>query len=325
GLGLSISRKLAHALGGDITVNSEQGKGSVFTATIATGPLADIRLLEGQELLAAQQETEPDSNTHWEFPPARVLVVDDGDENRELLKLVLEEAGLMVECAENGKLAVGKAMHTAFDIIYMDIQMPVMDGSTATSYLRQQGLQTPIIALTAHAMKGFEKDIMGVGFTGYMTKPIDIDGIIQMTADLLGGKRVENAQPAHMPAAVVPAPAEPVMTDKAPLVSRLPAGNPRFQAIIRKFVGRLDEQVRAMEQAWQERNYSELANLAHWLKGSGGTVGFDAFTKPAGALEQLAKEKCEDRIEARLLEICELARRVEMPEAGASEDIQISA
>ncbi|MGB5607041.1 MAG: Hpt domain-containing protein, partial [Gammaproteobacteria bacterium] len=119
--------------------------------------------------------------------------------------------------------------------------------------------------------------------------------------------------------------AEPVMTDKAPLVSRLPAGNPRFQAIIRKFVGRLDEQVRAMEQAWQERNYSELANLAHWLKGSGGTVGFDAFTKPAGALEQLAKEKCEDRIEARLLEICELARRVEMPEAGASEDIQISA
>ncbi len=264
-----------------------------------------------------------------------MLVVDDGDENRELLKLVLEEVGLMVECAENGKQAVGKAMHTAFDIIYMDIQMPVMDGSTATSYLRQQGLQTPIIALTAHAMKGFEKEIMGVGFTGYMTKPIDIDGIIQMSADLLGGQRVENTQPAHLPAAAVqaaPPPAtgvqaqaQPGMTDNAPLVSRLPANNPRFQAIIQKFVGRLDEQVRAMEQAWAERNYSELANLAHWLKGSGGTVGFDAFTKPAGALEKLAKEKCDDRIEAQLLEVCQLARRVEMPGAGVPADVQISA
>jgi len=316
GLGLSISRRLSRLLGGDITVTSEAGKGSVFTATVGTGPLNNIRLLTEQEVAAMAKVTHSADAVSWEFPSARVLVVDDGQENRELATLVLEQVGLTVEQAENGKIGADRALQETFDVILMDIQMPVMDGKAATRYLREQGLQTPIIALTAHAMKGFEAEIEAAGFTGFMTKPIDIDGLIEMLAQMLGGKRVAGDTQGDSPAA--PAAAAPQADtpadDGAPLVSRLPADNARFRDIIRKFGVRLDEQLEAMEQAWQARDFEGLADLAHWLKGSGGTVGFDAFTEPAASLEQLARAGCEENIAETLLELSRLAGRIVLPE-----------
>lgn len=315
GLGLSISRRIARLLGGDIIVRSKPGKGSVFTATVSTGPLDSVKLLTGQDILEAGDNTQAENGTSWEFPAARVLVVDDGNENRELLSVVLEELGLAVTPAENGKIGADRALQESFDVILMDIQMPVMDGKSATRYLREQGLETPIIALTAHAMKGFESEVEEAGFSGYMTKPIDIDGLIEMLADLLGGKRVDGGLQKTSPAmpVIVSQPTDTPGADNQPLVSRLSAGNSRFRGIIQKFVERLDEQLGAMQQAWNDRDFDELANLAHWLKGSGGTVGFDAFTEPAASLEQLARAGCEEQIEELLQELSGLAARVELP------------
>ncbi len=292
GLGLTISRKFAQALGGNIVVQSTLGQGSVFSVMIETGPLDDIVWLEPHEVLASSEALQSDEQSHWQFPPARVLVVDDGDANRELVTLVLEEAGLQVDGAENGQVGVDKALQTPFDVILMDMQMPVIDGQTATRHLRHQGLQVPIIALTAHAMKGFEQEIMAAGCSGYLTKPIDIDGLLQVLADLLGGQRTsydatadEPSLTAH-PMATDPMPDEPAAAD-APIESRL-AANPRFRPIVEKFVTRLDEQLKTMAVAWENRDLDELADLAHWLKGAGGTVGFDDFTEPASNLEQWA-------------------------------------
>ena len=317
GLGLAISRRFAQALGGDITLRSEVGKGSVFTVRVETGSLGDVRMLEPAEALAASEEITAESQTRWRFPSARVLVVDDGDENRELVTVVLEEIGLKVEGAENGQVAVDKALREEFAVIFMDVQMPVMDGFTATRQLRLRGLKTPIIALTAHAMKGFEEEIMAVGFSGYLTKPIDIDVMIQKLADLLRARSLDG-DPVEISAETAVVAAEVEATPQAveaPLVSRLAANNPRFRPIVEKFVRRLADQLEAMSKAWEERNFEELANLAHWLKGAGGTVGFDAFTEPAYSLEQLAKAHNDEDIELAIADLRRLAGRITLTTA----------
>ncbi len=149
GLGLAISRHIAAALGGAITVESQFGQGTVFRVSLETGPLDDVRILDAPPTEAFESR---DKATIAQIPslaPARVLVVEDGETNRQLIRAVLEGAGAEVECAENGQLGVEIANQQAFDVILMDMQMPVMDGYTATRRLRQSGCRLPIIALTA--------------------------------------------------------------------------------------------------------------------------------------------------------------------------------
>jgi len=310
GLGLTISRRFARALGGDIVVASELGKGSTFTMTVETGPLKGVAMM-GQNELAVQDSSAAESgHLLWKFPPKRVLVVDDGPENRELLRLVLSETGLRIEEAENGMVGVDKARAQAYDLILMDMQMPVMDGITATRTLREDGQKLPIIALTANAMVGSEKAVMEAGCSGYLTKPINIDELLQTVADLLGGVRVEATRTPEVEAAVVPATTARPAT---PLVSRL-AGNHRLRPAIRRFAGRLGEQMHAFEQALLAGNLEELASLSHWLKGAGGTVGYDDFTDPAARLEQAAKDNAVQDLEPIMAELRALAARLAIPE-----------
>ncbi len=319
GLGLTISRQFARGLGGDIVAHSEMGKGSVFSVTLDPGPLEGVRMLEPEEAKAGEIDTGPVAGVTWQFPPRRVLVVDDGEANRELVRLVLEEVGLSVAGAENGQVGVDMANRERFDVILMDMQMPVMDGFTATRTLRQQGMKLPIFALTANAMKGFEREVLDAGCTGYLTKPVDIDLLLQTLGELLGGRKVDGpverkqAAPAQSEALPVMAsgPAGP------PVVSRL-ANHPRLRPVVRKFAEQMPAKMSAIEQAWEARDFAALAALAHWLKGSGGTTGYDAFTTPARTLEQYAKAQDEQHTPAAVAELRQIVDRMVAPEDAAA-------
>jgi signal transduction histidine kinase/CheY-like chemotaxis protein/HPt (histidine-containing phosphotransfer) domain-containing protein len=315
GLGLTISRRFARAMGGDIEVRSTYGQGSTFVLTLPAGPIEQVRLLPPEEIVRHQAGDALPAGAQWQLAGSRILIVDDGEENRELVRLVLEEAGAITEQAENGRVAVEKALSRPYDLILMDLQMPELDGETATRMLRSRGLALPIIALTAHAMKGFEHSILEAGCTGYLTKPIDIDQLMATVAGFVGGtqRTSEFKKPAAMPITTHGTAAG----QGGPIESRL-AANARLRPAVEKFIDRLGTQLEAMASARAAQDYKAMAELAHWLKGAGGTVGFDAFTAPARQLEQLAKEGKDEGMEQVMEELGGLAKRLVRP--GASDN-----
>jgi len=290
GLGLSISRKLALAMNGDIVVSSTEGEGSTFMLTLPTGDISNVAMLSVEEVLKSVDEVESVTAKQWSFPQSHALVVDDGPENRELLSVVLGELGIEITTAENGQLALDAMDKQRFDVVLMDIQMPVMDGYQAVGEMRKRGVSEPVVALTANAMKGYEQTVMDAGFSHYMTKPIDIDGLTILLGELLGGTcaNIDPALPSAMSEPQTHA-AAANLSDEKPVYSNMALQNPKFRAIAEQFVLRLEEQMYEMRECIEKNDLDTLAKLAHWLKGSGGTVGFVEFAEPARELEMAAR------------------------------------
>ncbi len=318
GLGLTISRKFARALGGDITVESQPNMGSTFKVTLETPIPAAMTWISPEQALTASNLSTNKAPIHWDFPPAKILVVDDGPENREFVKVVLEDYDLTVEEAANGRIAVEMVSRTDYDLVLMDIQMPELDGLTATRMLRDQGFQMPIIALTANAMKGFEPELFSAGYSDFLTKPIDLNHFLTKLAEILQATPIEPNQPLQ------DAIKESLCleTGNSPIVSRLDSANPKFARIISNFVGRLETQLQAMETAYSEQDFDASAKLAHWLKGAGGTVGFDVFFEPASELEAAAKAENLTLMKQHIDQIQALASRVRIDEPLVSSNQQ---
>ena len=327
GLGLAIARRYARAMGGDVVARSEPGRGSVFTVTIDPGPEAARTMIAPEQALA-EREGAAGAAHAWRFPPRRLLVVDDSPENRELVALVLQDCGLVVEQADSGEAALAAVERRTPDFVLMDMQMPGMDGFTATRTLRERGVTVPIYAFTAHALRGVEHEILAAGCDGHLTKPIDLDAMMETLAERLGGTRVQ-ADPeapdagAGVGGLLVGAPVAPRAASAAagapaaaasrvgddPLRSRL-AGHARLGAIVEAFAARLPERLARMREALEAGELAALAEDAHWLKGSAGTVGFDPFTAPARRLEVAARAGDLEGAAGALADIEALGRRM---------------
>ncbi len=181
GLGLAISQRLASMLGGSIVVASEEGRGSTFRLTLPVGDMTKDAPCDAEAAASRCRDDEP-----GEAPlRGRILLVEDGPDNQRLIGHVLRKQGLDVDVVDNGRLAVDALLGAAdrpaqvYDLVLMDMQMPVMDGYEATRTLRAAGYCKPIVALTAHAMTRDRELCLSVGCDEFLTKPIDRAALLE--------------------------------------------------------------------------------------------------------------------------------------------------
>ncbi|MCC6671106.1 MAG: response regulator [Planctomycetes bacterium] len=200
GLGLTISRRLAEMLGGTIDVQSRAGVGSVFTLTVATGPLDDVPQMEAWAAPAVEKRRLADADAPLR---AHVLLAEDGPDNQRLLSFLLRRAGATVEVAGNGREALeqveaAQRRGTPFDLVLMDMQMPEMDGYEATRTLRERGHRVPVIALTALAMASDRERCLAAGCNDFASKPVQREQLLQTCrayAGSAGARRSGRAKP----------------------------------------------------------------------------------------------------------------------------------
>jgi len=203
GLGLTISRRLAQLLGGSLTASSAEGLGSTFTVTVATqvarpethgdSKCRDKQTATSLTLASPALTSDSVASANQDTPstiPYSILVAEDGLDNQRLITYILRKAGAEVTVVENGQLAVEAAWSNErpFDVVLMDMQMPVLDGYQATQQLRQAGYEHPIIALTAHTMEGQRDRCIEAGCNDYTTKPLKRQELLELIHRYAGCK-----------------------------------------------------------------------------------------------------------------------------------------
>lgn len=326
GLGLAISKRFAEMMGGGISVTSEIGVGTAFVVKLDPGKIEDFRRIDADEALKSMKAAE---SAVWEadLQGCVILVVDDGDSNRKLLRLFLERAGADIVEAVNGQEAVDLMESSEFDVVLMDMQMPVMDGYSAATLLRSRGDQTPIVALTAHAMKQDEAKCKSAGCSHFLPKPINTNELLRLIGEIVGGE-VRMLEESRAPRQSSPASQtstvrlESVLqtasqsaksSDTEPITSDLPMDDEEFREIVAEFVERLHLQLDEMEGMAKAGDFEELAKMAHWLKGAGGTAGFGGLTEPARQLEESCKARDVANVPSQLERLRGMAGRIEVP------------
>ena len=276
GLGLSISRNLLRLMGCEVLAESVKGKGTVmrFVLPLPVGTPAD---------LVPKDALPPDSRLLPNLRAKRVLLVEDNRFNRQIAKTFLDHAFVDVTEAENGAVAVDLAQKHDFDLVLMDIQMPVMDGYAATALLRQQlGLTVPIVALTANAIKGEREKCLDAGMDDYLTKPFREDELLRKVSRWVLSPLLSQVESASVPdAAPEPKTALPAAalvlsatTDlaEAPLYQtdellHVGQGDQEFvRFMLKTFVESCDEAVAGFAQGLREADVRQLRATAHTLR-----------------------------------------------------------
>ncbi len=268
GLGLMISRRLVNLMGGDITVTSELGEGAIFDFDITTGNLSKTKQLIQEDDVSLKSEIKTDSIPNI---TGRVLLVEDIVDNQKLISMYLHQAGLSVEIANNGQEALNKVNNKEYSVILMDIQMPVMDGLSATKRLREDNYENPIIALTANVLKN-ERDVyLQAGFDAILTKPIILDDFYSTIQTYVQSKSKIN----HLSAKNI--------------FSEQPSTDDVFKSLVEQFLFALQQELVDLNAFIKNKDWAHCQKLLHNIKGRGGSFGFPKITTLASHLEILLK------------------------------------
>ncbi|CAM4229967.1 hybrid sensor histidine kinase/response regulator [Pseudoalteromonas byunsanensis] len=280
GLGLCIAKNLAQLLGGDVNVKSEQGVGSQFIVTIA-GNYQD----NPPQMQDALAERQTKANISQEFADihvnARILLAEDNPDNQELICLLLNAWGITPDVVNNGAQAVEKALVNDYQLILMDMQMPVMGGLEATQMLRHAAYDGPIIALTANVMKHDIESYLQAGCDATLAKPID--------RELLGKVLLKHLQ------------IQAASDSKWDSLLK----SEKFAQIAQNYNQKLPDYLAQLQQHYQHGDWESLKALAHSLKGSAGCFGFMNIHSAADQLEQILRTSDENQWHYAMLSLIE--------------------
>ncbi len=261
GLGLNISKSLAQKLEGDISVRSEVGSGSEFCLALSLKTTDQTKWINSFDEVNRRDSKEALADTCQRNLVGEVLIAEDHPENRQLIKRILERMGLTVTAVENGQDAVQATLDEQFDLILLDIQMPIMDGEQAIHIMQATGLTTPIVALTANTMKHEIDRYLKQGFIDHIAKPIDRTQFSHKIASYLD---IEIADDVKLP-------------------------DHEFELLKYDYIQGLRIQKETLLQQFKSGDMTGFAQSVHMIKGTAGMFDCSSLYKKSVELDKIIK------------------------------------
>jgi signal transduction histidine kinase/response regulator of citrate/malate metabolism len=270
GLGLTISRQLAEKMHGHLSCTSQEGHGSRFCLALKLEEdVADSFIYEYSPCNRA--ESSPCNADNIPELNGNILLAEDSPDNQRLIRVYVERTGANLTVVENGEQAVEQGLSCSFDLILMDMQMPVMDGISATTLLRASGYTKPIIMLSANALQSDRDHAKEVGVDDYVVKPINLDHFYEVLANYLPGVTAEQ----HKPHLI----------------------DPGMQELVDKFIQGLPGKMQDMNAALHAMDWEIISEVSHNLKGMGGSFGFPAITTASEKVHSRARQQIIEGLE----------------------------
>lgn len=274
GLGLTISKQLAEKMGGKLSCSSVKHEGSCFKLILPILDINNSEMVASEDDIKLNEYEQPDYNIH--ALKGKILLAEDSLDNQHLISMYVENTGAEITVVSNGEEAVEQGLSHDFDLVLMDMQMPVMDGIEAIELLRASGFSKPIVTLTANVMLEDKQRCINAGADDFLSKPIDIPMFYRMLNKYLekqdGNKSVKSNQ-------------------------ELVEGEV-YQEIVETFIENLPSMLTKLEQGIEQGNWKVVDKISHKLKGMGGSFGHDIITEKSKLINDLCREKQYDSIRA---------------------------
>ena len=269
GLGLAISNELAEKMGGCLVCESVVNQGTRFTLSLPIGEL-DVAVIDSQEQLE-KNDSDVSADEIYKLS-GRVLLAEDNPDNQKLISMFINKTGANVTIAMNGEEAVQKALLHNYDLILMDMQMPVLDGLEAVKKLRYSGYLKPVVMLTANVVEKNRQICLEAGADDFLSKPIETSMFFRTLNKYLSKSSVD----------IVAENQKALMESES------------YKKIAEEFIAHIPTQIALLAKAIESEDWVEIDRVSHSLKGMGGSFGYAKITELAGDVNSKCKAKQAD-------------------------------